>query len=112
MWYNIRLQKAQMNYAIIQLAGKQYRVSEGDEVTVDHQEGDSLKVTDVLLVKTDTEVKIGAPLVEGAVVTLKKLSDQRGDKIRVFKYKAKSRYRRTQGHRQEQSVLQVQKISA
>lgn len=100
-----------MNYAIIQLAGKQYRVSEGETLTVDHQEQDAPQA-EVLLVRTDNDLKIGTPVVAGATVTLKKIADQRGEKIRVFKFKAKSRYRRTQGHRQSESVLQVEKISA
>ncbi len=101
-----------MTYAIIKLAGQQHRVSEGDTIVVDRQDSDSLDVTDVLLVRQDKELKVGSPLVENATVALKKVSDQRGEKIRVFKYKAKSRYRRTQGHRQEQTVLRVEKISA
>lgn len=101
-----------MNYAIIQLAGQQHRVSEGESIVVDRQAADDLTVTEVLLVRQDKDLKIGTPFVEKASVTLKKVSDQRGEKIRVFKYKAKSRYRRTQGHRQEQSVLRVEKISA
>jgi large subunit ribosomal protein L21 len=101
-----------MNYAIIKLAGQQHRVSEGDTIVVDRQDATDLTVSEVLLVRQDKDLKIGAPFVEKATVALKKVSDQRGEKIRVFKYKAKSRYRRTQGHRQEESVLRVEKISA
>lgn len=101
-----------MNYAIIEFAGQQHRVSEGDTIVVDRQEGDSANVTDVLLVRNDQGLKIGTPLVDKASVTLKKVADQRGEKIRVFKYKAKSRYRRAQGHRQAETVLRVEKILA
>ncbi len=100
-----------MNYAIIQLAGKQYRLSEGDTLTVDRQFEDTIKTDAVLLLHNDQDIKVGTPKVAGATVTLQKVEDIRGDKLRVFKFKAKSRYRRTQGHRQEQSVLKVTKIA-
>ncbi len=105
-----------MSYAIIAIAGKQYQVTEGETLTIDLQDGaeeaKTLTVTDVLLVKTDKEVKIGSPLVAGAKVVLEHVDDQRGDKVRVFKYKSKSRYRRTQGFRAEQSVFTVKSIAA
>lgn len=107
-----------MEYAIIQLNGKQYRVAAGDTLVVDHVDADklgkdgSLKVTDVLLHRTDKDIVIGAPFVAGVTVTLKHQADQQGDKIRVFKYKAKSRYRKTQGYRSQESVFTVASISA
>jgi large subunit ribosomal protein L21 len=105
-----------MSYAVINIAGKQYQVAEGETLTIDLQEGaidaKSITVTDVLLVKTATDLKIGAPFVTGAQVVLEHAADQRGEKIRVFKYKAKSRYRKTQGFRPEQSVFTVKSIAA
>lgn len=105
-----------MSYAIIQIAGKQFQVTEGETLTLDLQEGaadaKSLTVNEVLLVKTDADTKIGTPFVAGAQVILEHVDDQRGDKIRIFKYKAKSRYRRTQGFRSEQSVFTVKSIAA
>ena len=102
-------------YAVIQLAGKQYQVAEGEQLTVDRQTGDvgnTITVTDVLLVGDDQTHTVGTPLVEKASVTLKIAGHGRGDKIRVGKYKAKSRYRKVQGHRQEQTTVDVVKISA
>jgi large subunit ribosomal protein L21 len=64
------------------------------------------------LVVDGEKCQIGQPLVKGAKVEIKVEGDLRGEKIRVFKYKSKSRYRRTQGHRQDQSTLTVVKITA
>ncbi|HCC84725.1 MAG TPA: 50S ribosomal protein L21 [Candidatus Pacebacteria bacterium] len=102
-------------YAIIQLQGKQLRVSENDKVIVDRVEtepGKILEVSEVLLVVDGDQRQIGQPLVAGAKVSLKVESHGQGEKLRVFKYKSKSRYRRTQGHRQQQSTLTVAKIAA
>lgn len=106
-----------MTYAIIQIGGKQYRVSEGDEVVVDQIAAEQIKdgklvVEDVLLVRNEKGIEVGAPVVSGAKVTLEHVENQKGDKIRVFKYKAKARSRKTHGHRQHQSVLRVNKIAA
>lgn len=102
-------------YAIIQLAGKQYKVSEGDTLVVDHLDQDAdkeFKITDVLLTASDKAAHIGTPLVEKASVTLKVVDHHKADKVMVYKYKSKSRYRRQNGHRQSQTTLQVVKISA
>lgn len=106
-----------MTYAIVQLGGKQYRVAEGEEIVVDRvaeelRSDSSITLKDVLLVSTDGTVKIGTPFVDGAAVTLKVVSDDKGEKLRIFKYKAKSRYRRTMGHRQLNTTLQVTSIAA
>lgn len=101
-------------YAVIQLLGKQHQVKEGDVLTVDRMdlaENKSLKTNDVLLVVDGADRQIGTPLVDKASVTLKALSHQKGKKIRVAKFKAKSRYRRVMGHRQRQTTLEVVKIS-
>ena len=102
-----------MKYAIIQLQGKQFQVSEGDQITVDRldkAEGEKLTVTDVLLIVDGDKRKIGQPIVKGAQLECEVLSNNKGEKIRVAKYKAKSRYRKVQGHRQLQSVLKILQI--
>jgi large subunit ribosomal protein L21 len=89
-------------FAVIKLAGTQLKVYEGKEYEVNKLEGnkgDTLETSDVLLVSDGENTKLGNPLVEGAKVVLEITSQKKDDKIRVFKYKAKSRYRRTQGHR-------------
>lgn len=99
-------------YAIIQLAGKQYRVTQGDTLTVNRLEDEvnaSIKA-DVLLKADGAKVEVGEPLVSGTQVTLKVLEHSQGDKLRVAKYKSKSRYRRVRGHRQQLTTLEVVKI--
>jgi len=101
-------------YAVIQLQGKQFKVSEGDKFIVDRletQEGKKFKVTDVLLVGDGKDHQIGTPTVKGATVEMKALTHQKGKKIRVVKFKAKSRYRKVKGHRQYETVVEVLKIS-
>lgn len=101
-------------YAVIQLQGKQFQVQEGDEFLVDQlgkEAGEKFEVTDVLLVVNDQDRKIGQPLVEKAKVSCELVSNQKGEKIRVAKYKSKSRYRKVIGHRQYQSTVKVLKIA-
>ncbi|MBO6305136.1 MAG: 50S ribosomal protein L21 [Selenomonadaceae bacterium] len=102
-------------YAIIKTGGKQYKVAEGDVLFVeklDAEEGASVTFEEVLAVSDGDTVKFGTPLVEGAKVTAKVEKNGKGKKIRVFKYKAKSNYRRRMGHRQPYTKVVVEKISA
>jgi len=101
-------------YAIINLNGNQYKVSEGDKIEVDKlelEEGKTLKIEEVLLL-SDKEVKVGTPYVEKASVELKSLGDKKGEKVRVFKMKPKKRYRRTLGSRPCLTTVEVVKISS
>ena len=103
-----------MKYAIIQLQGKQFQVSEGDQITVDRldkDEGDKFSISDELLLVDEDKRKIGQPIVKGAKVECEVLSNNKGKKIRVAKYKAKSRYRKVQGHRQLQSLVKILQIN-
>lgn len=102
-------------YAIFKTGGKQYRVSEGDTVIVeklDAAEGDIVTFDEVLTVVNDADVKIGTPIVAGAKVTAKVEKQDKAKKILIFKYKAKSNYRRRQGHRQPYTKLTIEKIEA
>ncbi len=102
-------------YAIIQTGGKQYRVTEGDVVIVeklDANEGDVVEFDKVLTVVKDGEVMIGKPMVAGAKVAGKVVAQDKAKKILVFKYKAKSNYRRRQGHRQPYTKVVIEKIYA
>ncbi len=99
-------------YAIVKTGGKQYCVEEGKKISVeklDAEVGAEVVFDQVLLVAGD-EVKVGAPVVAGAKVTAKVLEQGKGKKIRIFKYKAKSNYRRRQGHRQPFTKVEVTKI--
>lgn len=102
-------------YAIIETGGKQYRVREGDVLTVEKlpvERGESVAVEKVLAVAEEGGLKAGTPYVKGARVLLKVLGSGRGKKIIVFKYKAKKNYRRKKGHRQPFTRVLVEKIEA
>ena len=99
-------------YAIIATGGKQYRVSEGDVIYIEKidAEVDSTVSFDVLLVGNEGDVKVGTPVLEGVKAEGKVVAQGRGEKIIVFKYKAKKNYRRKQGHRQPYTKLTVVSI--
>ncbi len=100
-------------YAVIKIAGTQLRVVEGMEYEVgkiEGNKGDKVEVTDVLLVSNGEDVKLGTPLVDGAKVVLEITSQKKDEKIRVFKFKSKSRYRRTAGHRALLTRVAVKEI--
>ncbi len=102
-----------MNYAVIRTGGKQYKVSEGDIITIERVSNpaqDQITFTDVLMTAQDGQANFGQPLITGMTVTGKVLEHIRGEKIRVAKYKAKVRYRRVTGHRQELSQVQIESI--
>ena len=98
-------------YAIIESCGKQYKVTEGDVVffeKLDVEEGKKVTFDNVVLVSDDK--KVGAPYVKGVKVEGKVVSHGKGKKILVYKYKAKKNYRRTQGHRQPYTKVEITKI--
>ena len=102
-------------YAIVETGGKQYRVSEGDRIDVEKLEaepGSQVELDRVLMVVSDSETKIGNPVVSGAKVVARVAAQFRGPKIRVFKMKPKKRYRRRIGHRQSLTRLVIEKIEA
>ena len=102
-------------YAIIESCGKQYKVSEGDVVffeKLDAEEGKKVTFDKVVLVSDDKKVEVGAPYVKGVKVEGKVVENGKGKKIIVYKYKAKKNYRRTQGHRQPFTKVEITKISA
>ncbi len=100
-------------YAIIKTGGKQYKVAEGDEVIVEKlevEEGDEVTFEEVLTIVDGENVKIGQPLVSGAKVSGKVVKNGKGPKIRIFKFKHKTNYRRRQGHRQPFTKVKIEKI--
>lgn len=101
-------------YAVIKTGGKQYKVQEGDIIRVeklDAEEGSVVQFNDVLAVSNDEGLKVGAPVVDGAVVEANVVSQGKAKKIIVFKYKAKKNYRKKQGHRQPFTQVQITKIN-
>ena len=100
-------------YAVIESCGKQYKVTEGDVVffeKLDAEEGKKVSFDKVVLVSDDKKVEVGAPYVKGVKVEGKVVANGKGKKILVYKYKAKKNYRRTQGHRQPYTKVEITKI--
>ncbi len=105
---------ADSRYAIIATGGKQYRVLVGDEINVerlDAEVGSSITIGQVLMIGGDGAAQIGAPVVDGASVSADVVDAMRGEKIIVFKYKPKKRYRRRTGHRQALTRLAITSIN-
>ena len=101
-----------MAYAIIRSGGKQFRVEEGASLRVpliDKPAGEAVEL-EALVVGTGEDVRVGAPLVEGARVQATIVDHGRGEKIIVFKKKRRKQYKRTQGHRQNYTTLKIDSI--
>jgi large subunit ribosomal protein L21 len=100
-------------YAIIRDRGMQYRVEEGQILEIallEAEPGSQLELEEVLLVGGGEQTLVGAPLVDGAKVLAKVLGEAKGEKIVVFKYKNKKRYRRRTGHRQQYTRIAISEI--
>jgi large subunit ribosomal protein L21 len=97
-------------YAVIKTGGKQYRVQPGDTIVVEKLNGDAgqeLKFDSVLMLGGDKGVTVGAPLIDGAFVGATLIETRKGEKIKIFKKTRRQGYRRTNGHRQLESVLRI-----
>lgn len=100
-------------YAVVKSGGRQYRASVGDTVLVDRlgvEVGQRLELDDVLLIANGDEVTVGRPVIEGAKVVATVVAQEKGPKLRVFKYRPKQRYRVRAGHRQHYTRLRVDEI--
>ena len=100
-------------YAVIETGGKQYKVAPGQVIDVERlpvEQGNQVELDRVLLIADQETVLVGNPLVKGAVVTAEALGEEKGDKVIVFKYKPKVRYRRKKGHRQLHTKLAIKEI--
>jgi len=101
-------------YAIIRDRGMQYRVEEGQTLEIallNAEPGSELELGEVLLL-SGTETVVGSPVVEGAKVLAKVLGAKKGEKVVVFRYKSKKRYRRRTGHRQNYTRVTISQIVA
>lgn len=101
-----------MATAVIRTGGKQYRVSEGDQLDVEllpGSPGDEIEFSEVLLIGGDTP-KIGKPTVPGAKVKAQILQHDRGERLVVFKFKRRKRYKRKNGHRQHLTAVKITSI--
>lgn len=100
-------------YAVIEACGKQYKVAEGDVVffeKLNQEAGDKVKFDKVVLVSDDKKVEVGAPYVKGVSVDGEVVANGKAKKVLVYKYKAKKNYRRTQGHRQPYTKVEIKSI--
>ncbi len=101
-------------YAVIETGGKQYRVKEGDELIIEKLEkaaGASVEFDKVLVCGEGSDIKVGTPTVAGAKVSASVVENGKGDKVIIYKYKAKKDYRKKQGHRQPYTKIKIEKIS-
>ncbi|NQU34696.1 MAG: 50S ribosomal protein L21 [Bacteroidetes bacterium] len=101
-------------YVVVDIAGQQFKVEQGQEVFVNRlegEEGEKVKFEKVLLVDDNGAVKIGTPMVEGAAIDAQIISHLRGDKVVVFKKKRRKGYQKSNGFRQDLSKVLIEKIT-
>jgi large subunit ribosomal protein L21 len=101
-------------YAVIKTGGKQYRVAQGDKLRVEKlagNVGDTVTLSEVLLVGAGDGVKVGAPLVGGAKVEAKIVAQDKSPKVIIFKFRRRKNYRRKTGHRQPFTALEITGIT-
>jgi large subunit ribosomal protein L21 len=100
-------------YAVIQTGGKQYRVAQGDLITIEKLEGatgDQVEIASVLMIADGHQVTVGQPQLEQARVVGTIVRQERGPKILIYKHKRRKGYQKKQGHRQSQTLLRVNQI--
>jgi large subunit ribosomal protein L21 len=100
-------------YAVIKSGGKQYRVSVGDKIDVEklpNKVGDQIALKDVVMVERDGKVSVGKPMINGASVVAKVVEEGKGKKVIHFDYRNKHRRRKTHGHRQQFTRLEISEI--
>jgi len=101
-------------YAVIETGGKQYRVQQGDVISVEKlgvEAGEKVTFDKVLVVNDGEAVTVGTPCVEGATVGATVVENGKGKKVVIFKYKAKKDYRKKQGHRQPYTMVKIDEIA-
>jgi large subunit ribosomal protein L21 len=97
-------------YAVVKTGGKQYRVSAGEKLRIEQigaEVGQEIVLDQVLMVADGEALKLGAPLVSGATVKARVLSHGRGDKVHIFKMRRRKHYRKSQGHRQNYTEIEI-----
>lgn len=102
-------------FAVIKAQGKQYKVAQGDELTIDRLAGDAgatIALGEVLMLVDGSNTKLGTPVVGGAKVQAEIVSHSRGDKIKVFKKRRRKNFHRTRGHRQDLTTVKITSITA
>ena len=101
-------------YAIIETGGKQYRVQNGDQIRVEKlnvEDGKAVVFDKVLVAGEGSDIKIGTPYLDGLTVEGNAIESAKGDKVVIFKYKAKKDYRKKQGHRQPYTLVEITAVA-
>ena len=101
-------------YAVIKSGGKQYRVAPGDVIRVEQLDvaaGETVDLDQVLLISDDQGTRLGSPVLAGTTVTAKVRAHGRGEKIHIFKMRRRKNYRRSAGHRQNYTELEITKVA-
>ena len=104
------LQIGVIMYAVIKTGGKQYRVSAGEKLKVEQLAADigsEIVLNEVLLLSNGENITMGAPLINGATVTVKVVAHGRGEKVNIFKMRRRKHYRKSQGHRQNYTEIEI-----
>jgi large subunit ribosomal protein L21 len=107
--------KGQNMFAVIKTGGKQYRVAANDVITIEKLEGvagDKIEFTEILMVGVGADATIGAPFVEGAVVSAEVVDQGRAKKVIAFKKRRRQNSKRSRGHRQHQTIVRILDIAA
>ncbi|OFY92000.1 MAG: 50S ribosomal protein L21 [Bacteroidetes bacterium RIFCSPLOWO2_12_FULL_31_6] len=102
-------------YAIVDIAGQQFKVEQGQQIYVhrlEGNEGDAITFDKVLLIDNDGKATVGTPTVSGATVSVKVISHIKGDKVLIFKKKRRKGYQKMNGHRQQFTKVEISSISA
>lgn len=102
-------------YAVVKTGGKQYRVSAGEKLKVEQIPADigaEIVLSEVLLLANGEDLTLGTPLVSGAAVTAKVVSHGRGEKVHIYKMRRRKHYRKSQGHRQNYTEIEIVGITS
>ena len=100
-------------YAVFNISGFQYSVEEGEVLKIPLQDvkvGDKIDINEVMLIKGNDDAVVGSPYIENARIQAEVLSHGKDDKVLIYKYKRRTKYRRRQGHRQDYSEVKINKI--
>jgi len=103
-----------MKHAVIAISGSQFKVEENQKITVDNlnlKEGEKSSIEQVLLIADDKKIEVGTPVIKDAKVEFEVIKNYQGKKLHIFKYKSKSRYRKTMGFRPQLTDIKITKIT-
>lgn len=100
-------------FAVVEISGFQYKVTENDIIEVSKLDADNdetMELDNVMFIQENDDVIVGKPYIEGAKIVCRKVKDKRGKKIEVMKFKRRKNYKRITGHRQDHSIVRIEKI--